>query len=124
MGSEPSASATPTDVDAVGKGNGKGCFVCGRPGHAAKDCKLNQGGKGQSKGKTKNTTDKNSPAKFEGDCRHCGKKGHKWADCRKHLAEAKDKKVHAVDGAADFDGGGGGRRRGDRGSKNLWEFVR
>ena len=25
-----------------------------------------------------------------------GKKGHKWADCRKRLAEAKDKKVHAV----------------------------
>ena len=25
-------------------------------------------------------------------------KGHKWVDCRKRLAEAKDKKVHAVDG--------------------------
>ena len=43
-------------------------------------------------------TDKNSPAKSEGECRHCGKKGHKWADCRKRLAEAKDKKVHGVDG--------------------------
>ena len=28
-------------------------------------------GKGQSKGKTKSTTDKSSPAKFEGECRHC-----------------------------------------------------
>ena len=67
----------------------------------AKDCKFNQAkGKGQGKGKTKNTsTDKNTPAKFEGECRHCGKKGHKWADCRKRLAEAKGKKVHAVDGA-------------------------
>ena len=44
-------------------------------------------------------TDKNSPTKFEGECRHFGKKGHKWADRRKRLAEAKDKKVHAVDGA-------------------------
>ena len=53
--SEPSsASATPMDVDAVGKGNGKGCFVCGRPGHAQKDCKLNQAkGKAQGKGKAK-----------------------------------------------------------------------
>ena len=94
------ANATPMDVDGVGKGKGKGCFVCGRPGYAAKDCKFNQArGKGQGKGKTKSTsTDKNTPAKFE-ECRHCGKNGHKWADCRKRLAEAKDKKVHAVDGA-------------------------
>ena len=79
--SEPSsASATPMDVDVIGKGKGKGCFVCGHPSHAAKDCKLNQGkGKGHSKGK--NTTDKNSPANFEGECRHCGTKAHKWADC-------------------------------------------
>ena len=85
----------------LAKAKATGCFVCGRPGHAAKDCKLNQGkGKGQGKGKSKSTTtDKNSPAKFEGECRHSGKKGHKWADCRKRLAEAKDKKVHAVDGA-------------------------
>ena len=42
--SEPSsASATPMDVDGVGKGKGYGCFVCGHPGHAAKDCKFNQG---------------------------------------------------------------------------------
>ena len=47
----------------------------------------------------KSTNDKKSPAKFEVECRHCGKKGHKWADCWKRLAEAKDKKVHAVDGA-------------------------
>ena len=88
------------DADAVGKGKGKRCFLCGRPGQTVKDCMLDQGeGKGQSKGKTKNTTDKNSPAKFEGECRHCGKKGHKWAGCRKRLAEGKDKKVHAVDGA-------------------------
>ena len=99
--SEPSsASATPMDVDAVGKGKGKGCFVCGRPSHAAKDCKLNQGkGKGQGKGKAKRSQpDKNNPAKFEGEFRHCGKKGHKCADCWKRLAEAKDKKVQAVDG--------------------------
>ena len=100
--SEPShANATSIDIDGVGKGKGKGCFVCGRPSHAAIDCKVNQAkGKGQGKGKTKSTsTGKNTPAKIEGLCRHCGKKGHKWADCRKRLAEAKDKKVHAVDGA-------------------------
>ena len=91
----------PMDVDGVGKGKGKGCFVCGRPSHAAKDCKFNQAkGKGQSKGKTQSTTtDKNSPAKFEGECRHSGKQRHKWTDCSKRLAEAKDKRVHAVDGA-------------------------
>ena len=88
----------PMDVDGVGKGKGKACFVCGRPGHAAKDCKFNQAkGKGQGKGKTKSTsTDKNTPAKFVGECR---KTGHKWADCWKRVAEAKDKKVHAVGGA-------------------------
>ena len=53
----------------------------------------------QRKGKTENTTDKNSPAKFEGECRHDVEKGHKSANCRKRLADAKDKKVHAVDGA-------------------------
>ena len=92
-----SGSATPIDVDAVGKGKGKGCFVCGRPGHAAKECKFNQAkGKAQGKVKAKNVQpDKNTPAKFEGECRHCGKKGHKWADCQKRLAEAKDKNVHA-----------------------------
>ena len=78
--SEPSsASATPMDVDGVEKGKGKGCFVCGRPSHAAKDCKFNQArDKDQSKGKTKTIqTDKNSPVKFEGQCRHCDKKRHK-----------------------------------------------
>ena len=93
-----SASASPMDVAAVGKGKGKGCFVCGRPGHAAKDCKFNQAkGNAQGKGKAKNAQpDKNTPAKFEFECRHCGKKGHKWADSRKRLVEARDKKVHAV----------------------------
>ena len=100
-----SASATPMDVDAVGKGKGKGCFVCGRPGHAAKESKFNQPkGKAQGKGTAKNAQpDKNTPAKFEGDCRKCG---YKWADCRKRLAGAKDKKVRAV--------GGSGRNKGDR----------
>ena len=99
--SEPnSASTTPMDDDAVGKGKGMGCFVCGRPGPAAKDCKLNQSeGKGQTKGKAKSTTDKNSPVNFESECRRDGKKGHTWADCRKRLAEAKAKKVHAIEGA-------------------------
>ena len=76
-----SANATPMDVDGVGKGKGEGRFVHERRGRAAKDCKLNQAkGKGKSKGMSKSTTDKNSPAKFEGECRHTGKKGHKWAD--------------------------------------------
>ena len=101
MESEPgSANATPNDVDAIGKGKGKGkgCFVCGRPGRAAKQCKLNHAtGKAQCKGKSKNTPlDKNTPAKFEGECRHCGKRSHKRAECRKLLAEVNDKKVHAV----------------------------
>ena len=56
-------------------------------------------GKAQDKGKAKNAPpDKNTPAKFEGECCRCGKKGHKWAECRKRLAEVKEKKVHAVDG--------------------------
>ena len=91
--SEPSsASATPMDVDGVGNGKRKGCFECGRPGHAAKDCKFNQA-KGQ--GKTKSTaTDKNSPAKF-------GRVSPLWQERSRvgRLPEAKDKKVHAVDGA-------------------------
>ena len=89
------------DVDGVGKGKGKGCFVCGRPSHAAEDCKFNQAkGKGQGKGKTRvRRLTRTLQPSLEGECRHCGKKGHKWADCRKRLAEAKDKKVHAVGGA-------------------------
>ena len=56
-----------------------------------------QPNQGQGKGKAKNAQlDKNTPAQFEGECRHCGKKGHKWADCRKRLAEPKDKNFHAV----------------------------
>ena len=104
-----SASATPMDVDAVGEAKWKGVLrVVTFPATQRKDCKLNQGkNEGQSMGKTKSTTDKNSPAKFEGQCRHCGKKGHKWVDCWKRLADAKDKKVHV-------DGGGSGRHRGDR----------
>ena len=73
-----SAGTAPMDVDAVGKGN------------AAKDCRLNQGkDKGQSKGQRKSTTDKSSTAKIEGECRHHDKKGHRWADCWKRLAEAR-----------------------------------
>ena len=69
-------------------------------GRAAKDCKFNQAkGKVQGKGKAKNTPpDKNTPAKFEGES-PLWQERHKWTDCRKRLAEAKDKKVHAV-GAA------------------------
>ena len=57
----------------LGKAKDMGCFVCVRHGHAAKDCKFNQAkGKGQGKGKTKSTsTGKNTPAKLEGECRHC-----------------------------------------------------
>ena len=78
--SEPNNTGpAPMNVDSVGKGKGKtkGCFVCKRPGHAAKECRLNQGkGEGQANGKGKGTPDK---------------KGR-----RKLLAEAKNKKVHAV----------------------------
>ena len=72
-------------------------------------------GKGQTKGNAKSTTDKNSPPKFEGECRHCGKGGHKWASCRKRLVESQDNKVHALDGApSTCEGGSSGRHRGDR----------
>ena len=89
--SEPS-SANGTPMDVVGTRKGMLRVRTSR--------QFNQGnGKDQGKGKTKSTvTDKNSPAKFEGECRHFGKKGHKWEVCRKRLAEGKDKKVHAVDG--------------------------
>ena len=66
----------------------KGFFMCGRPGHAAKDYKFNQTkGKGQGKEKAKSTsTDKNTPAKFEGVARKV----------TVGQTEAKDKKVHSV----------------------------
>ena len=112
-----SANATTMDVDAVGKGKGKGFLVRGRPGHAAKDCKLNQGkGKGQSIGKSKSTTtDKNSLAKFEGECRHCGKKAHKWADCQKTSGRSeRQESPRRRQSAVECDGGGSGRHGGDR----------
>ena len=111
-----SASATPMDVDAVGKGKGKGCFVCGRLGHAAKDCKFNQAnGKTQGKGKAKNTPlDTNTPAKFEGECRHCGKKGQvgrlSEALGRSERQESPRRRWSTVNS----NGGGSGRHGGDR----------
>ena len=46
------------------------------------DCKLNRGKrKGQGSGKGNGTpTDQESAVKFEGECRRCATKGHKWAE--------------------------------------------
>ena len=65
LGQNPTVRARHRWTLTVGKGNGKGYFVCECRGHAAKDRKPNQGRrKGQSKGKGKgqSTTDNNSPA--------------------------------------------------------------
>ena len=97
--SEPSnANATPMGVDGVGKGKGKGILHVRTSWPRSERLQVQSNGQGKEKAKS-TSTDKNTPAKFESECRHCGKKGHKWADCGKRLAEAKDKKVHAVDGA-------------------------
>ena len=101
-----SARATPMDVHAVGKGKGKECFVCGRPGHEAQDCRA------RVKERWRARLTRTVPPSFEGECRHYARKRHKSANCWKRLADAKDKKDHAVDvSAVDCDGGGSGRQR-------------
>ena len=100
----------------LAKARRKGCFVCGRPGHAAKDCKFNQAkGKGQGKGKTKSTsTEKNTPAKIVGERRFCGKKGHKWALLPEASGRSERQESPRRWWNVDCNGGGSGRHRGDR----------
>ena len=73
-----------------GKGGGKGaCWICGRPGHRAEACRFAKGG-GGGRGGGKDPKGKGRGGqvvtKFEGDCRHCGKKGHRWTKCSSRLA--------------------------------------
>ena len=66
-------------------------------------------GKGQNKGKSKSTTDKKSPANFEGECCHCGKKGHKWDDWQKRNTRKSSPSaatVAAVEDAGEVDEAG------------------
>jgi hypothetical protein len=49
---QPTPTTTPMEVDAVykGKGKGKSCHSCGKPGHFAKDCWAKGGAEGKGKG--------------------------------------------------------------------------
>ena len=91
------------NIQAVGKGGkgGKGeaqgsitikfkgdCFVCGKPGHRAADCRSRPGGA---------TPKAKAGAKGKGKggagivCHFCGIKGHKQSECRKYKAEQGNK---------------------------------
>ena len=80
---------------------GKGMLRVRTSGSRSEDCKFNQAkGKGQCKGKTKSTsTDKNTPAKFKVECRHCGKKCHKWGRLLEALGSSERQESPRRDGA-------------------------
>lgn len=92
----------PMDVGQVSKSSGKGkfqgtCNVCGKVGHKTADCwypNSDGKGKGKSKGRGRGKAQGagkgasgaqsfgKASKKLEGECRKCGKWGHKAADCR------------------------------------------
>ena len=81
------------------------CYNCKKPGHRAKDCpdkKKSGGGGGNNNGGGKGR-------KFNGKCSHCGKIGHKNADCWDLHSEKAPKwykeKKPSETGAAGVDGG-------------------
>ena len=86
--------ATPMEVDQVkGKYKGKGKEK-GKKGQWGKGKFKN--GKGKEKGKEKNNPD----SYFNGECGHCGKRGHKRADCRKRQHEEKAAQQVSATGSA------------------------
>ena len=85
------------NVDAVAAGTQ--CYRCGGKGHMASQCSTPKGkGKGQEKGKCKGKGKGKGPEKgkgkgatgkgYQGTCWHCGKVGHKAAECWEHRSTA------------------------------------
>ena len=96
--SRSSANATPMDVDGLGKGKGKGMLRVRTSLPSSERLQVQSSQRARAKAKERQRVPRPTrtlqPSLKE--CRHCGKKGHKWADCRKRLAEAKDKKVMSL----------------------------
>ena len=120
--SEPSnANATPMDVDGVGKGKGKGCFVCGRPDHAAKDCNFNQAkGKGQGKRQRLPRMTRTLQPSLSASVAIVARKVTSGQSGRSERQESPRRRWSTVNS----NGGGSGRQRwGDRLSRNLWRVF-
>jgi hypothetical protein len=97
LGSRQNAEPIAMDVDAFTKGgkgckgSGKGskgndkdvCKNCGKTSHWGRDCRGPGGGaekaKGHDKGKSKGRG--SGKGAFDGNCKHCGKYGHKAEAC-------------------------------------------
>ena len=118
-GASHGSGAQPMDVDALGyQGGGKGG---GRSRGKGKDDKGGKGGRKGSQGqggRSGGGKPQQKPVKFDGECNHCHKYGHKAADC---YSKAKDDAKGGRKGGQEGGKARGGRDRKGKHGANAFE---